>query len=198
MKKAGRPKGKSPRTPIQIERDRVTIAEKYLQGWSQQRIGQEMGLTQQVVSEELKVIRKRWLESSIRDFDEAKSIELAKIDLLEREAWEAWQNSKKPKLTKTTKQGTTPKGDIDETTEKVEEREGNKAFMDVVDRCVLRRCAILGIDAEIKFQDINLAIATVVKAGFKVEAPNESITEDNFTSDAESNNTDNNNGESEE
>jgi len=179
MKKTGRPKGKSPRTSIQIENDRVFIAEKYLQGWTQQKIADHLEIPQQCVSDELKTIRKRWLESSIRDFDEAKSRELARIDLLEKEAWEAWEKSKLPKTTKTHKRGQTPKGDINEITDKVEEREGNKAFLDVIDRCILRRCTILGIDAEIKFQDINLAIATAVRAGFKVEAPRDEINQDN-------------------
>jgi hypothetical protein len=50
-------------------------------------------VTQGQVSCDLKAVRKAWLESSIRDFDELKAQELAKLDHLEATAWENFERS---------------------------------------------------------------------------------------------------------
>ncbi len=159
------------RSPDQIEQDRVELTRRYLQGETQQEIADSMGLSQGQIAYDLKIIRQRWLDSMLRNFNELKSEQLAKIDLMESEAWAAWEKSKLPKITKSRKSASTPAGKINEEVDKTEEREWNKGFLDVIDRCVLRRCAIIGIDAEIKYQDLNQAIAAVIKAGYEVRSP---------------------------
>jgi hypothetical protein len=167
------------RSPDQVEKDRVELIRRYLQGETQQAIADSLGVSQGQIAYDLKIIRGRWLESMLRDFDELKSEQLAKIDLMESEAWSAWEKSKLPKITKSRKSASTPGGSIQEHVDKTEEREGNKVFLDIIDRCVLRRCAIIGIDAEIKYQDINQAIAAVVKAGYEVRSPIEESVPEN-------------------
>jgi hypothetical protein len=75
-----------------IKRD-VVIAERYLAGASQWAIAGELGVSPATICLRLKKIRKMWLDSSLRDFDEKKAQELAKIDHLERTAYEAWGRS---------------------------------------------------------------------------------------------------------
>src|SRR5215212_4552915 len=82
------------RSPDQVEADRAEIARRYLQGMTQAEIGAELGMTQQMVSYDLQVVRQRWRDAGLRDLDEAKTIELAKIDALELEYWDAWRASK--------------------------------------------------------------------------------------------------------
>lgn len=163
------------RTEDQRERDLEEIARLYLQGWSQRKIGEQLKISQQQVSYDLAEIRRRWLESSIRSFDEAKSRELAKIDHLEQQAWEGWNRTIGIKKKTSTKVGVNAKGPVDEETETLEELAGDPRFLQVVDTCIQRRCKILGIDAEIKALDLNAAIAATVRAGFIVTAPNEEV-----------------------
>lgn len=163
------------RHPDEIRRDRETIAKLYMQGKSQYEIAEVINaqysftITQQQVSSDLKVIRDRWLESSIRDFDAAKSEQLAKIDLMESEAWEAWDKSKETAKVITRKQGGKNAGEV---TTRIERQTGNPAYLNIVDRCIERRCRLLGLDAELKYADLNLAISAVVRAGYVIQNPN--------------------------
>lgn len=161
------------RTPDQRERDLEETARLYLQGWSQVRIAEKVGVSQPQISLDLKEIRKRWLESSIRDFDQVKAEELAKIDKLESTAWEAWERSVGDRTVTTYKTGVNGKGEVDELTERKEKLNGDPRYLTIVENCILRRCKIFGIDAEVKAQDINFAIAAVVKAGYIVSPPSE-------------------------
>lgn len=165
------------RSSIQRENDLPKIAKQYLQGIPQARIAKELGISQPQICADLKVIRSRWRESSIRDFDVAKSEELAKIDLVETQAWEAWEESKKLKTTTTKKTGTTPKGDVDLIDRKAEKQVGNPVFLNVVMSCITKRCQIMGLDSELKAADLNAAIGAVIRAGFKVESAIEDTAE---------------------
>ena len=111
------------RSPDQVEADRAAIARRYLQGMTQAEIGAELAMTQQMVSYDLQVVRQRWRDSGLRDLDEAKTIELAKIDALEREYWDAWRASKRPPAT------------------------GTPAYLTGVQWCIDRRIKLLGLDA---------------------------------------------------
>ena len=88
--------GRTPTETAQIARRRQQVAELYVKGWFQTAIAEELGVSQTTVCHDLKAIRKQWRESSIRDFDAARERELCKLDLLEREAWAAWQRSQEP------------------------------------------------------------------------------------------------------
>src|SRR5262249_46366485 len=83
---------------------REQVAALYLQGHSQYTIAQQVGVTQQQISMDLKIIQKGWLASTLRDFDAAKSEQLAKLDQLELAAWAAWERSRVPHDVVTTKE----------------------------------------------------------------------------------------------
>jgi hypothetical protein len=165
------------RHPDEVRRDRELIAKFYMQGKNQFEIAEiiskqyDFTITQQQISSDLQVIRDRWLKSSVRDFDTAKAEQLAKIDHMESEAWDAWNKSKDKYRQITTKKGVNAKGIINETTARVEDLIGNPAFMNIIDRCIERRCKLLGLDAELRYADVNLAIAAVIRAGFIVQNP---------------------------
>jgi predicted transcriptional regulator len=93
----------------------------------QTEIGERLGVTQATVSRDLKALHGEWLQSALRDVDDAKAEELAKIDRLEREYWEQWENSK------TNREGET-KG-------------AGMSYGAGIERCIERRCKILGIEA---------------------------------------------------
>src|SRR5690349_616892 len=85
-----------PKKTVEVLNRRRQVSHLYLQGWTQADIAEHLNVWQPTISADLKHICQEWRESSIRDFDAAREMELRKVDLLEREAWSAWERSKKP------------------------------------------------------------------------------------------------------
>ena len=165
--------GADRREPFERESQLEQIARRYLMGEFQSAIAADLQISQPTVSNDLQEIRSRWLASSVRDFDAAKSIELAKIDLVEAEFWQQWEKSKELKRTRKQEDGLTERGEIIKTTVVEEQRCGNPAYLNGVMSCIDRRCKLLGLDSELKYQDLTLAIAAVIREGFVVERRNE-------------------------
>lgn len=142
------------RTPIQVNRDRLEIADHYLHGKFQFEIAEILSkdanrgytLTQQTISRDLRMIQLQWQRSSIVKFDEAKARELAKIDNLEREYWKAWERSKTEK--KHSEKAKTEGVTLKEVT-RIQKWEliGDHRFLEGVQWCINRRCELLGLDA---------------------------------------------------
>lgn len=156
---------------------RKTIASLYLRGCTQAEIGfhpefvkanDGKTVTQAIISKELNILRNQWLESSLRDFDEAKARELARIDYLEEVAWKEWDRSREktvidvrkveeaPRKTVNNPRGSGRKTDKEKDEEyrmmvvrqvnekKVIERLGDPRFLDQVKWCIEQRLKILG------------------------------------------------------
>ena len=142
------------RTAFQIERDRRDIADMYLQGWTQARIAGHLGddedreytLSQQMISYDLKKLQEAWQASALVDIDAAKAQELAKVDRLEREYWDAWERSCAPAIT-TRQEGKAIEGGVERIVSTSVARNGDPRFLQGVQWCIERRCKILGIDA---------------------------------------------------
>jgi len=81
---------------LTILKRRRTVADLCPQGWNQTAIAEELGVAQPTICDDLRRVRAEWRESGVRDFDEARQLELMKLDRIEREAWSAWDQSKKP------------------------------------------------------------------------------------------------------
>lgn len=133
------------RTPIQRERDLVEIARRYLHGQSQMEIADELELSQPQISRDLKVLQERWQKSALTDLNEAKARELARIDNLEREYWDAWRDSRGERQETATKQIVGGAGDRKEVSIKKGKAEGNPDFLTGIQWCIEMRCKILGI-----------------------------------------------------
>jgi hypothetical protein len=136
------------RSKVRREKDLSIIARRYLHGDIQSDIAKDLKISQQMVSRDLKVIRERWLNSSLVDFNEMRARELARIDLVEAEAWAGWERSKRAR-TKTRMSGDTeqkPSHIVRTTTEEI----GDPRFLDEVLKCVDKRCQIFGLDAPVK------------------------------------------------
>jgi transcriptional antiterminator len=90
------------RTEMQCEHDRAILARIALKnpGASSVELADlfylatEHKLAPRTIRDDLKKIREKWLEEMIGDFNLLKSAELAKVDVLEQEAWDAWNQSK--------------------------------------------------------------------------------------------------------
>jgi hypothetical protein len=132
------------------------------------QIAQELDISDATVARDLKEIQKLWLASSLRDFDAARAQEIAKIDQAEREYWAAWQRSQvpapdEPQFYRTDAQGNEtgqPRPWV---------KPGDPRFLQGVERCVERRCKLLGLDAPQKL-DVSGSGGVTVIAGVDGEA----------------------------
>jgi hypothetical protein len=133
---------------LTIESRRCQIASLFLQGIKRQsELAQRIGVNRSTVSRDLKALNARWKEAAVRDLDAAKGQELERIDLLEKEYWQAWEKSKDGHETTTTEQMTSPDGDRTRAGIRKEEEHGDPRYLAGVQWCIDKRCEILGLKA---------------------------------------------------
>jgi len=132
-----------PNKKVERARRRQQVAELYVQGWNQYAIAAHLHICQTTVCFDLKALRKEWRESSIRDFDTLRELELKKLEHVEREAWAAWERSQKP-LQSAVLNGD---GSAARARKTVKNQHGDPRFLEQVQKCVAQRRALLGLDA---------------------------------------------------
>lgn len=144
------------RSRAQIARDRRRISDLYLQGWLQADIAATIGVSAPTVSRDLKALQGAWLRSALIDFNEAKAQQIAKIDRLEREYWEAWARSCEDAETVRQEGGPKSKdGKLlppDKIVRTSKGQAGDPRFLQGVQWCIDRRIKILGIDSARKLE----------------------------------------------
>lgn len=124
------------------EKRKWEAVDLYCQGKRQVEIAETLGISQPTVARYLKAAFDEWRAKGIGKLDEHKQRELAKIDMLEREAWAAFERSKERQRRESS---TNEKGQSEKTV--VQEFEGNPQFLDRVAWCIAERCRIMGLYA---------------------------------------------------
>lgn len=142
-------------TKAEVVERRHRVAELYLQGWPQHRIAAEVGVDQSTVSRDLKAIQKEWLASSLRNFDELRAQELAKIDRLEAQAQESFALSQQPAPDEMARYPVTGQPWV---------KPGDPRWIAQIERCIMLRCKLLGLDAPQRI-DVTGTGGVVVLAG---------------------------------
>lgn len=72
----------------------LTVESLYLSGNTQADIAARIGVSQQQISKYLAKLQSAWLARLGEKLESAKGRELARLDRLEREYWDAWERSK--------------------------------------------------------------------------------------------------------
>lgn len=124
---------------------RRLVADMYLRGTAQYLIAHQVGVHKSQITRDLEFIRREWMASAIRDFDAAKAEQLAKIDRLEQENWDAWERSKAVAEVRTAKTIRDADGERTEASKREEGQVGDPRFLTGVERCIELRCKLLGI-----------------------------------------------------
>ena len=122
------------------------VSSMYIQGQTQAEIARVLGVSRTLIASDLGVIRTRWREAQIRDFDELRSEQLAKVDGVEAEYWAAWERSKAAATRKTSER----RDGVDRASVTVEDQTGDPRYLQGVERCIERRCKLLGLDAPVR------------------------------------------------
>lgn len=153
------------RSKDQRERDLQDVARLYLEGRTQFDIALRLSadssrrytVTQQTVSNDLREIRRRWQESTLRDFDMAKALQLAKIDRMETEAWDAWHRSIGKRRVTSAGRDSSAGGGREHAQVRTEDQFGDPRYLATIQRCIDQRCKLLGLDAPMKVAPTNPA-----------------------------------------
>ncbi len=123
---------------------RVEVATCYLQGMPRAKIARRVAVSERTVTSDLKAIRREWFAASRRrDGESDQELELRKLDNLEREAWEAWQRSLLPVETNKISGAGADLKDVRRAEKTSRGQIGSAKFLEIVARCIDRRCAIL-------------------------------------------------------
>jgi hypothetical protein len=138
----GKPSGKigRKRSKRQIELDYVKEAEWYRQGMLLSEIASRLGVTAAQVTYDLRIIRDKWLETAIDDFNVIKSNELSTIDKVELKAWESFERSLNDALHVINTTGEHPSSTV-----KRINQYGDPRFLTIVLDCSDRRCKLFGL-----------------------------------------------------
>lgn len=151
------------RTKGQRTADRSIIAGLIIEGKKIHEIRDHINdlrdydLSMTSIYKDMKLVQKQWVEEYLSDINTAKAKELARIDRIEKEAWRAWDESKRD-IKKTEKERIENEqiGKNEQPFHKHRkvrakttqtERDADKEFMKIVQWCVETRCKILGINA---------------------------------------------------
>lgn len=134
------------RTKIQRERDRVTIAELYLKGWTQAKIADYLELSQPGIWRELKKIKELWIQESIHNYDLFVTEQLYRLSMIESELWQGWQRSQEDKE-QSIHEKLIGAADSDrlKAQRRTESRVGDVRFLDKLLECIEQRCRLLGL-----------------------------------------------------
>jgi DUF1680 family protein len=142
--------GTNARTREKRAADMAEMARLRLFGYQQTEIAAKLGLNQATVSRDLAKIAERWKAQAVTDLDAVRARELAKLDALEVEAYEAWIASKADTQKKVVEDRPGKSGGKFakiETTQNV----GDPRFLQAILAIQDRRAKILGFDAPAKF-----------------------------------------------
>lgn len=136
-----------------VENRRDQVMEMYLMGKTQTEIAKLLSVTEGLVSQDIKKRKKEWKERRAASYEDKLNEELAKIDKLEREYYEAWVRSRtnyKKRGVKIKGVASNPSPESQEITESEIIKDGNSRFLNGVMSCIDRRARLLGLDAPTK------------------------------------------------
>jgi hypothetical protein len=156
------------RTEEECERDRVLIARMYVRGKSQHEMALAINefypdrpISSKSIHMDLQAIRQAWLSSTLVDFNAAKAKELARLDELEKEAWEAWDRSKDKHIRieydvsdYQVPFSTEKIADVHSTKKHkvIEATVGDSKYLEMIERTIKMRCDIIGLFQAQKLQ----------------------------------------------
>jgi predicted transcriptional regulator len=144
---------------VQKETRIVDIGHMYVNGWTQMKMAEHLGVSQPAVHRLLKELRERWRAASLISIDDKVWKEIDRINWVEAEATEAWLKSKEdtiqteygrrfgkmPIIRQEQEEPTSELVEIERTKKKVIKRGiGNEAFLDRIYACIELRLKLIG------------------------------------------------------
>lgn len=139
--------GARKRSPLEKERDLARIQELHLKGLDSGEIAERLDMNRRWVIYDLQELQRRYAKATEDKLERHLNRQLAKIDLLEREAWAAWERSRSDREVTTKKQRRKDDSMMNEASQRVEQRNGDARYIAVIQWCIAERNRILGLYA---------------------------------------------------
>lgn len=133
------------RTPGQREADLLAISRMHLEGLSSREIAarlsseRDYSLSHTSILTDLRTILGRWQTEQTANLDRALTLQLAKLDRVEAEAWHAWRRSLEDAVTEVSESDGTGR-----TTRAGQS--GDPRLLAIVEKCIARRASLLGLE----------------------------------------------------
>src|SRR6478752_3891138 len=131
---------KRPVSP-QLAARRREVANLAHKGWTQAVIASHLKIPQGTVSRDLAAMREFWRDFPVYDFEKVRFEQLQKIDLIEAEAWAAWQRSQQKRHYAAITRGKTG----EQTRTSLQDQNGDPRYLREVARCVTQRYEMIGV-----------------------------------------------------
>lgn len=157
------------RTVEQREADKRFCAELFVKGYAYRTIadrlneynhenGLEYSVTYKTVFMDIQQVLIEWKKERFKDIDNYMQLELKKLDKMEVELWQAWENSKGSKRKTKIKggeinSGIASGGELAERT--LETTDGDPRYLDLLLKVQERRAKLLGYNAPVKLDVYN-------------------------------------------
>jgi hypothetical protein len=126
------------------EQRQARICEAYLAGDDIRTIAAAEGISKSAVHRDLQAVRRRWRAEADGKYGVWIDAQLARIDAIEGEAWEAYERSKRDAVTVREE---ADGEDAGKRTVETKGQAGDAKFLRVMIDCVSERCRILGLYA---------------------------------------------------
>lgn len=149
-------------SPLETSKHLHNVSELYLKGLKQWEIARETGISAASVSRCLQLVQAEWRTARIDNINEIKMREVQRIDVLEREYWDAWKKSQQDKIITKSRSGTIGLNGINENSETIEGQVGDPRFLQGIQWCVDKRCEILGINNTAKNESSSIVVKSIV------------------------------------
>lgn len=123
--------------------------------------GRGYTLSFQQVHYDIKLIFEEWKEQKAAFLETKIELELAKLDKIESECWEAWERSKEGKQKTVIEGGLLQGGAMSGGELRLREIEttfGDTKFLDIIQKCMDRRAALLGLNAPTKIMTASVGV----------------------------------------
>ncbi len=135
------------RTATKLASDRREAARLALMGQTQDEIAEQLEVSRQQITYDLGKLRQEWRRDAQEHIGELFACTNAKIDVLERTYWAAWEESKKPKQVLTAETVTGGATGREKTIAREEGQCGDPRYLQGVQWCVEKRCELFGLYA---------------------------------------------------
>lgn len=134
----------SKKKKLEIAERRSKVIKLYIQRWTQSEIASHLGVSQVCIHKDIKAIQKEWRDANLEQLSEMKFEELQRIDLLERQAWEGYMESKT--YTKVVQVGGRKDKRPSQVRQTNETGGGDPRFLQIISRCIEQRAKLLGLN----------------------------------------------------
>jgi hypothetical protein len=135
------------RHPKARELDKPTIVSLMRRGWTQQMIGEHLGLDQSTISYEWRKIRAQMAAQLEGDTKEIIGATLEELAEVKRESWYGWDRSKRRGKKKTVEVSSSGNSEREKESTTVEARTGDPRFLQAILNCIQSERELRGIDA---------------------------------------------------